>query len=118
MSQEYVRFFSRESLYGEKNLLRAELGILGFVKRLRAYKKLRRDELALKLVLKSKIMEVEEQLEILDKMLPHSKMAGLIKEKKRHMDEIKGMTAEDKQAFTLEQEVERIRRKLEMLKDF
>ena len=114
MSLEYVRFSTAESLYGERSLLFSELNILGFVKRLRNYKKLRSDELILKIVLKKKIDELKEQLEVFDKLLPHSKMAGLIK-MPRPKEEL---SLDDKEALTLEQEVERIRRKLERLKDY
>ncbi len=112
MSSEYVRFFGREALYGEKYLLTAELGVLGFIKRLRNYKKLRQEELILKIALKKKIDEVEEKLEIFDKLLPHTKMAGLIKKPTP-----KEYNLDDKEDLTLEQEVERIRRKLETLRE-
>ncbi len=117
MSLEYVRFSGREGLYGEKNLLKSELTLLGFIKRMRNYKKLRNEELALKIVLKKKVDELKGQLEILDKILPHTKMAGLIKRPKPK-NEMAGLSAEDKATLTLEQEVEAIRRKLETLKDF
>lgn len=117
MSVEYVRFRGGESIYGEKNLLGVELGTLSFVKRLRNYKKLRQDELVFKILLKKKFDEVIEQLNVLDKLLPHSKMAGLIK-KPKPRSEFEGMSAEDKAALTLEQEIEAIRRKLERLKVF
>ncbi len=117
MSLEYVKFSGREGLYGEKNLLKTELGMLGFIRRIRTYKKLRNEELALKIVLKKKVDEVKEQLEILDKILPHTKMGGLIKRPKPKNENI-ALSIEDKAALTLEQEVETIRRKLEMLKDF
>jgi len=116
---EYIRFAGNEYLYGEKNLLKIELGILQFVKKMKHYKKLRQEELASKILFKSKIDELLELLSILDKQLPHSKMIGLIKERKRHMkDKLEGMSEEDKDIYTLDQEVERIRRKLEALRDF
>ncbi len=109
---EYVRFTGRESLYGEKNLLNVELGMLGFVRKLRLYEKMRQEELLLKIVLKKKIDEVEEQLNIFDKLLPHSKMAGLVKRPK-----VKEISPEEQEALTLEQEIETIRRRLESLKE-
>ena len=115
---EYVRFAGNESLYGEKNLLNVELGILEFVKKIKHYKKLRQEELASKIILKSRIGELLELLNVFDKQLPHSKMIGLIKERKKHMnDKLEGMSEEDKDIYTLDQEVERIRRKLEMLRE-
>ncbi|MDO8509032.1 MAG: hypothetical protein Q7S27_05095 [Nanoarchaeota archaeon] len=119
MSLEYVKFSASESLYGEKNLLISELGILQFVKRIKNYKKLRQEELNMKILLKKKMDELIEMLSILDKMLPHTKMAGLIKEKKHHLkDRMEGMSEDDKESYTLEQEVERIRRKLEVLREY
>jgi len=42
---EFVRFVRPEAVYGEKNILHSELGLLNVVKKIRAYKKLRAEEL-------------------------------------------------------------------------
>lgn len=109
MGTEYVRFSVPERVYGDKNLLHSELELLGLVKRIRTYKKLRKEDLILRLALKNKVSESLENLKILDKLLPHSKMVGLLK--RRANEE----AIEEGENLTLEQEIEAIRRKLNKL---
>ena len=106
---EYVRFSDPERIFGEKYILYGELGILNMLKRLKNYKKFRSEELILRLTLKKKIDDAQENLRVLDKLLPHHKMEGL---RKREMKED---LIEENEALTLEQEIEAIRRKLERL---
>lgn len=109
---EYVRLIRPEIVYGDKNILYSELGLLGIVKRIRVYKKLRAEELILRIALKKKFDEVLECLQILDKLLPHDKLAGLEKRRQKAKEE----KAEGKENLSLEQELERIRRKIEHLR--
>ncbi len=106
---EYVRFSDPERIYGEKYLLHGELGVLNILKRLKNYKKLRGEELILRLTLKKKMDDATENLKLLDKLLPHHKMEGLKKK------QIKEDLIEENESLTLEQEIEAIRRKLERL---
>lgn len=108
---EFVRLARPEVVYGEKNILHSELGLLSAVKKIREYKKLRGEELVLRIALKKKFSETLECLQILDKLLPHDKLAGL--EKRR--EKAKGEFAEEKENLSLEQELEGIRRKIEGL---
>ena len=108
---EYVKFSGSETMYGMKNLLHSELDLLGFVKRIRTYKKLRKDELVLRLALKNRFEEIIEELKVLYKLLPHDKFAMLEEKKKKSKEE----TAEEKEVLTLEQELEVIRRRLDRL---
>ena len=108
---EYVRLSGQEAMFGEKHILHSELEILGLVKRIREFEKLRKEELILKLTLKKKLDETVECLKFLEKLLPHTKMIGLIKPH-RSDDEL----AEEKESMTLEQEIEMIRRKIERLR--
>jgi len=108
---EYVKFSVSEKLYGQKHLLHGELESLGIVKRIKAYKKLRNEDLVLRLTLKKKINEILDGLKVLDKILPHSKMAGLKKRKIESEFDAKN------ENLTLEQEIEVIRRKLRRLQD-
>jgi len=108
---EYVRFLGPESIYGQKHLLHGELGLLEIVKRIRNYSKLRQEELVLRVALKKRFDEALENLELLDKLLPHDKLSGLMKRKSRPEGEL----AEEKENLSLEQELEVIRRRLEKL---
>ena len=109
---EYVRLAPPESLYGEKHILHSELGMLNIIKRIRSYNKFRQEELVLRLAVKKKVDEIRECFELLDKLLPHDKLAGLKKEQKAKED-IAGGKAE----ISLEQELEMIRRRLENLRE-
>lgn len=106
---EYVKFSGHEKIYGEKNVLYIELDLLKMLKRVDNFKNLRQEELVLKIALKKRISELIEAMNLIDKLIPHHKMRGLHKEEEI-MDE-----AEKKKNWTLEQELEAIRRKLEEL---
>lgn len=108
---EYVRLAPPESLYGEKYVLYSELGLLSIVKRVRNFNKLRQEELVLRLAVKKRVSEIKECLELLDKLLPHDKLAGLKKEAKA-----KEGASGEKGEISLEQELEMIRRRLENLR--
>lgn len=110
---EYVRFSGHESLFGEKHLLHCQLSVLNIMKRIINYKKLREEELVLKIALKKRVVEILETLEMLDKILPHSRMAGLI----RRENKVKEIDKKKEGALTLEQELELIRRKIENLRN-
>ena len=109
---EYVKFSGPESVYGQKYLLHSELDLIGIVKKIKNYKKLRQEELVLRVALKEKIDSFLESLKMLDKLLPHDKLPGL--SKKRHAHDVPGVT-QDRESLSLEQELEIIRRRLERL---
>lgn len=111
MTGQYVKFLGSESNYGQKRLLRGELEILNFVKRIRAYKSLRRDDIALRLTLKTKISEILAEMEILDKSLPYVKFMHAEKPTEKDKEKEK----KEDEVLTLDREVELIRRKLERL---
>ncbi len=111
---EYVRFFATESLYAQKHLLHSQLELLNIIKKLRNYEKLRQEDFVLKVAVKSKIDGVLESLNLLDKLLPHDKLAGLGIVKREPKSKEK--TKEDKENISLEQELEIIRRRLEKLR--
>lgn len=110
MATEYVKLSSLESIYGQKQVLHTELELLGIVKRIMAFQKLRQEELILKIALKKEFDDTMENLKLLDKLLPHTKMTGLIK-KEFISEEIE----EERGVLTLEQEIEQIKRRLEKL---
>lgn len=111
---EYVKFSPRESLYGDKNILHVELELLKTLKRVKNYRQLRKEEFVLKFALKQRMDEIEEQLKLLDKLLPHDKLPGLDKTRKP-VKKDKEQEKEDKEKLSLDQELEVIRRRLAVL---
>ena len=111
---EYVRFYGTESLYWQKHLLHSELELLGIIKKLRSYEKFRQEDFVLKVAVKNKIDGIIESLKLLDKLLPHDKLAGLgvVKRPPKSKEE----TKEEKENISLEQELEIIRRRLDKLR--
>jgi hypothetical protein len=71
---EYIGLNPSEQKFGEKNLLYCEMEVLTTIKRYQLYKKLRKEELALKSLLKKKVNELKDELKSLDHMLPHVKL--------------------------------------------
>ena len=106
---EYVKISFPEKKYGNKNLLRAQLQLIQANKRILAYKELRNKEASLRIELKLKINEALNLLKILDKTLPHVKMHSEDKQEKIKEEEIKHETLED--------ELQRIRKKLSALQE-
>lgn len=107
---EYVRFSRPERLYGNRSLLHVQLETLEILRRIKAFQKLRNEELVLKIALKKKLDECAEALKVLDKLLPHAKMPWM---HKKH--EIEEEIEKESEIHTLDDEVEEIRRKLERL---
>ena len=91
-----------EQVYGKKNLLYCEMEILGILKRFKKYKKLRKEELALKNLLKRTIKDLKDEIKRLDELLTEEKHTGL------------KLTASKKtpKRSDLEDEIEQIRRKI------
>src|SRR3989344_2544690 len=108
MTSEYVQLQQPEIVYGQKNLLESQLGILSISKRYKEYQRLRKEELVLKVALKSKIESIKNILSSLDKMLPKTKMALEISSLK--------MILPKRSKATLEQEIDSIRTKLSKLR--
>ena len=98
----YVKLDHSEQVYGEKNLLYCEMELLNTLKRFRKYKKLRKEESALKNLLKKTINDLRDELRKLDEMLPKEKYTGF---------KINASRKTPKRS-DLEQEIEQIRRKI------
>ena len=111
MASEYVRFSHSEKVYGERNLLQSQLDLLQSTKNLLAYKELRREENILKLSLKSKIKEAAITIRELEKTLPKIKAL----EAPLDSNEIEEATEEVQETSSLNEELEKIKRKLEHL---
>jgi hypothetical protein len=110
MGSEYVKCTRPEVIYGEKNLLHAEIDILQLTKHLKEYQKWRREEFIHKIVLKNKIDEVKDTLDALDKILPKTRVIKVKSE-----DESVPFMSKAR-ALTLEQEIDMIRRRLDRIR--
>ena len=107
-TSEYIQLRQPEMVYGQKNLLESQLGMLSVSKRFKEYQKLRRDDLVLRIALKNKIEETAKLLDELDKMLPKTKPS--------YQKPIIPGLALKKGKTSLEQEIDFIRAKLAKLK--
>lgn len=110
MSSEYIRLSMPESIYGEKNLLKAQIEMLKVIKSYEEYRRLRKEELALKILLKTSIGDAHEKVKFLESLLPKAKDPGL-----GHKEEKKEDPRSVKKRMTLEQEIYMIKKKLEAL---
>lgn len=108
MKSEYVGLTHPEKVYVEKNILQAELELLDSIKRLRAFKKLRTEELVFKIALKRRIGEVLDDLKTLDRILPKVAYVG----KGEEGEEVEEVSKEE---LSLSKEIEEIRKKLAKL---
>jgi|SRR3989344_246722 len=106
MTSEHVKLSPEEQVYAHGNLLQSQLDIINSSKRLVNYKNLRKREFKLKIEIKTRISEVRDELENIDKLLPRAKM-----KEKIH----KEITIE-KERDVLQDEAEEIRKKLQSLR--
>lgn len=109
MRPEHVRIQATERVYGERNLLHAQLNIISLIKRYDAYRAFRSSELMLKLALKNKLAEAKESLALLLSLLPKPQMLPKLP-RPAHIHD-----AYHKRRFTLDQEVVDIQRRLAQL---
>lgn len=118
MNSEYLKLTVPEINYGEKNLLQTQLGIINITKRFKEYEKLRKEELLLKIHLKSKIEELNNSLSFFDKLLPKVQIP---KEKEIKTDPLfpeqeKEEKEEMHKRLSMDQELEEIKRRLANIK--
>ena len=110
MSYEYVKFSVPEVMYSRKNLLQSQIGLLNLAKSCEEYRKLRKDELALKIVLKTKLDELKNSLGILNSLLPKIKIGS-----QSFLENSREIEATRKKRLSLEQEIDLIKKKLATL---
>lgn len=104
---EYVRLSHSEEIFGQKNLLSAQIDCLNLVKKFGEYNKIRQQETAAKIFLKRKVAEAMDELKILEKLMPK------VKDESNESNEIDKPAQKKRQS--LELEIEEIRRKIERL---
>jgi len=107
MNSEYVNFKKHETVEIKKSFLTSQLKLLDTFKHFKEYKRLRTDELLLKISLKEKVSRLKENVKNLDKMLPkaeHSSLNESFNEMSKRM--------------TLEEEIDSIKKKLATLNEY
>lgn len=100
---EYIGLTTSKKNYGEKNLLYCQINSLTILKKIDIYKKLRKEEFALKRILKRNIKEASSILSNLENILPEVKQ-----EKFKPLKIYKT----SKKRRDLESEIEDIKRKI------
>ena len=108
---EYVKMSGVERYYGQKNFLQSELELLHLVKGFKEYKKLRQEELMLKVSLKSKFSEVLELIKKLEKQLPKTGYKPMVERKK-----YEGV-GKKKMNLSLQEEIIEVQEKLRKLQE-
>ena len=106
MGTEYVKLSGAERIHGQKELLMCQLETLSLIKSFRNYKLLRKEEMELKVLLKTKVEEAIALSEKLEGVLPKTKFTPEMKREKKMMS---------REHLTLQGEIDEIRRKIERL---
>lgn len=118
MSSEFIKIQDQARKYGEKNLLISQLSTINLHQRVKEFKKLRKEELVLKLSLKKRIDEADESLSHLLKLLPKTKLLEPTPEEPeerpaRPTEKLSFQAPEEQEIpSSLEKEIGQIRRKL------
>jgi len=107
---EYVKLEPAQKLYGKKNLLYSQMHLLANIKHYHKYRKLRREELALKRLLKKKILETQEEVDKIYNDFPKTKDEG----KKPKAEKI-STEKKPKKPNTLQREIDDIKRRISEL---
>ena len=100
---EYVKLTLEEKKIGEKNFLQSQIELLNILKFLTKFKNFRKQELSLKILLNSKIDEVQHSFSVLDKILPKINL---------NKNNDNDLLLNDNNTISIDQEVEIIKRKL------
>tara|TARA_Y100000310_G_scaffold283662_1_gene305808 strand:- start:233 stop:550 length:318 start_codon:yes stop_codon:yes gene_type:complete len=100
---EYIGINSSKQNYGKKNLLYCQMEILTILKKIHKYKKLRKQEFALKNILRKEMKIFQKTLKQLDDILP---------ETKKIKSQVFKINHSPKKRKDLESEIENIKRKI------
>ena len=111
MTSEYIKFYHAEKIYGEKNLLLTQAELITIKKHIKNYKKLRKQELMLRIEFKKALTEAKESISLLEKRLPSSDLC-----KPEEAKPVKIVrTKPEAHLSPMDQEIEEIRQKLAKL---
>ena len=115
MGSEYVKLSASERIYGAKGLLQSQVSNLQLMKHFREFEKLRKEELALKIELRTKIDHTLQLVDSFIKGLPVTHMSAEIEEKGKDLFP-EFQDKDEKKMKTLDDELNEIKRKLEAFK--
>jgi len=96
---------AHERIYGKKNLLYCQMSLLTATQKYQKYRKLRKEELTLKRLLKKTLLELTEATKKLDSNLPHFK-------EKIYRPENLNASKKAKKRNTLQDEINDIKRRI------
>ena len=88
MKVEYVRLQKPELVFGETALLESELNAVLLKKQYHSFRMLRKKEFLYKVELKRAIEETKEHLDVVDKILPHTRYLEEKHEEKKLKQEV------------------------------
>ena len=100
---EYIGLEPSEQIYAKKNLLYCEMELLNTLKQYQNYKKLRKDVLSLKSLLRRTIIELQDEVKKFDNLLP---------EIKRDKFKPFKISTQQKKRRDLEEEINEIKRQI------
>jgi len=113
MSLPYIQISSEETMDGKRNVLFSEMGLLNLAKKAYSYKKLRKQELAKKSILKKEVRKCLKGINSLMREIPEIDAAELKIEKEIPM--VKETPGEIGKKRSIEQELIDIQGKLARL---
>ncbi len=101
--EQFIGLEKPQVISGKKHLLYAEMELLTSLQKYERYKKFRKEEMAIKNLLKKVIVDMKKEMDIIIQYMPQIKVGDASAEA------IKGNTAK---RDTLENEIQEIRRKI------
>lgn len=108
METLHIKFDFNEAITGKRTLLSSQINMLNLAKKLENYQNLRKQELARKTALRTKLNELITGISNIEQFLPKTQMKELINKETE-------MLAETKKKSSIENELKEIREKLARL---
>ena len=106
IEEQFVGLDRQQVILGKKNLLYSEMEILTALQKYERYKKLRKEEIAVKALLKKVIIEMHKEMDIIIGYMPQIKVGSSSAE---------AITGTPAKRDILEEEIQSLRRKIAML---
>ena len=107
METRHIKLDYEEALDAKKQILTIELGLLHTIRRLKAYRLVRKKELALKSQLKTEFSSLKSKLDLVQSTFPEKEKKSKFQNPERKI--------ENKESRNLQAELDDIKRKLEKL---
>ena len=106
METRHIMFDYEEALSARKNILTTEINLLGILKKIKAYKTLRKKELSSKNSLRIQLGNLRKKIDLIQSFLPKQVEIKIKKKTKKKTAKEKG---------DIQEELDKIKRKLEKL---